>query len=191
MAFWLCNIPIIPWQNDPPRPCYLPRFIGFTGSNAALTFDEIENRTESDAMRKSELSPTQLRDWNVFNLLLEHNGWVDTRETEKLLDAGESVNPEGLREWRQTNGMLQARFHAPVNMISLRITDNLLEEMVQFHFLYDHKPERILEWMVEVADTLSLESYPELLKQADGRCEMILLEVSDTEIYEVKPPTNA
>lgn len=142
-------------------------------------------------MRKAELTPTQLRDLSVFNLLLDHHGWVDQFDTEKRLDAGEMVNPEGLRETYGAQITIQARFHAPVNMISLRITDSYTDEKVQFHFLFDDKPERILEWMVEVCGELNMDSYPELLKLADGKCEMILLEVSDTEIYEVKPPTKA
>ncbi|MEL6673442.1 MAG: hypothetical protein AAFR61_14655 [Bacteroidota bacterium] len=141
-------------------------------------------------MRKAELTTSQLRDLNVFNLLLEQHNWIDVEDTEKRLDQGEVVNPEGFREIYNQNVSLQARFHAPVNMISLRITDTQLEERVQFHFLFDNRPERILEWIVSICDELSLDSYPELLKLANGKCEMILLEVSDTEIYEVKPPTS-
>lgn len=142
-------------------------------------------------MRKAELTPSQLRDLRVFNLILDHHDWVDLNDTEKRLDAGENVNPEGLRETYSAQVVLQARFHAPVNMISLRIIDTKFDERVQFHFLFDDKPERILEWMIDVSDVLNLETYPNLLKKADGKCEMILLEVSDTEIYEVKPPTKA
>lgn len=142
-------------------------------------------------MLKSELNPAQLRDIKVFNLILECDGWEDQFETEKKLDAGEMVNPEGLRTIQEAFVTLQARFHAPVNMISLRIIDRFLDDRVQFHFLFDDTPERILEWIVSVRPSLTLDSYPELLKQADGKCEMILLEVSDTEIYEVKPPANA
>lgn len=142
-------------------------------------------------MRKAELTSTQLRDLRVFNLILDHNDWIDLNDTEKKMDMGENVNPEGLRETYSAHVVLQARFHAPVNMISLRIMDTKFDERVQFHFLFDDRPERILEWMVEVSDELNLETYPEMLKLADGKCEMILLEVSDTEIYEVKPPTKA
>jgi hypothetical protein len=140
-------------------------------------------------MRKADLTATQLRDVNMFNLILECDNWVDQFDTEKKLDAGELVNPEGLRATHQNGVSLIARFHAPVNMISLRIKDLYQEDEVQFHFLFDNRPERILEWLAEVKNDLNLETYPELLKEADGRCEMILLEVSDTEIYEVKPPT--
>ena len=142
-------------------------------------------------MRKSDLSKEQLRDLNIFNLLLEHHGWTDDEDLEELLDAGELVTPEGYRGISNRGVLLEARYHAPVNMISLRITDRLQEEKVQFHFLFDKQPERILEWITTVSGELSMDTYPELLKQADGRCEMILLEVSDTEIYEVKPPTSA
>ena len=141
-------------------------------------------------MRKVEMTKPQLRDLNIFNLILESNGWVDQDDIEKRLDNGETVNPEGLRMISGQSAILQARFHAPVNMISLRITDLLIDERVQFHFLYDDRPERILEWIVSVTDQLSMDTYPDLLKTANGRCEMILLEVSDTEIYEVKPPTS-
>lgn len=142
-------------------------------------------------MRKADLTATQLRDLSMFNLILECDGWIDQFDTEKQFDAGELVNPEGLRVAHDRGITLMARFHAPVNMISLRITDVNQEDKVQFHFLFDNRPERILEWLVEVRASLNLESYPELLKEADGRCEMILLEVSETEIYEVKPPTSA
>lgn len=140
-------------------------------------------------MRKGDLNSTQLRDINVFNLILDCDGWVDQYDTEKKFDSGELVNPEGLRIAIQNNIRLQVRFHAPVNMISLRITDIYKNDNIQFHFLFDNRPERILEWLVAVKNELNFESYPEKLKEADGRCEMILLEVSDTEIYEVKPPT--
>lgn len=142
-------------------------------------------------MQKCELNPQQQRDLNVFNLILEHRGWTDTQETELRLDLGESVNPEGYRVLHTKQAVLQARFHAPVNMISLRILDFQYEDKVQFHFLFDEKPERILEWMAQVGEELSIANYPELLKMANGKCEMILLEVSESEIYEVKPPTNA
>jgi hypothetical protein len=141
-------------------------------------------------MRKVELTPTQLRDLNVFNLIFDLHHWEDGEETEMRMDHGEAVNPEGLRVTNCRNILLEARFHAPVNMISLRLTDLFLEDCVQFHFLYDNQPERIVEWLIQHAEELSLESYPDLLKEADAHCEMILLEVSDTEIYEVKPSAN-
>ncbi|MEO0473899.1 MAG: hypothetical protein AAF206_30095, partial [Bacteroidota bacterium] len=71
-------------------------------------------------MRKSDLSPTQLRDLNVFNLVLECEGWADYKETEVRFDAGEMVNPEGFRVMHGPQAVLYARYHAPVNMISLR-----------------------------------------------------------------------
>ncbi|MEL7340242.1 MAG: hypothetical protein AAGM67_07135 [Bacteroidota bacterium] len=141
-------------------------------------------------MRKADLTETQLRDVNLFNLILECDGWNDQYDTEKRLDAGELVNPEGVRVTYGEGTVLQARYHAPVNMISLRITDLNRDDKVQFHFLFDNRPERILEWLVEVKGELNFDTYPEMLKEADGKCEMILLEVSETEIYEVKPPTS-
>ncbi len=141
-------------------------------------------------MRKSELTEHQLRDLRVFNLILDYNGWADQNNTEKKMDSGLNVNPEGYRVISGDNTILQAKFHAPVNMISLSITDLYLEEKVQFHFLFDNSPERILEWLVSISDQLNMDTYPDLLKHADGKCEMILLEVSDSEIYEVKPPTS-
>lgn len=141
-------------------------------------------------MRKSELSQTQLRDLNVFNLLLEHHGWADERDTERRMDAGEAMNPEGMRGFYAPKHYLQLRFHAPINMMSLFLEDQQQDETIQVHFLFDDKPERIIEWLARVADDFSLETYPDLLREADGRCEMILLEVSETEIYEVKPSTN-
>ena len=64
-------------------------------------------------MRKAELTSTQLRDLRVFNLILDHNDWIDLNDTEKRMDMGENVNPEGLRETYSAHVVLQARFHAP------------------------------------------------------------------------------
>ncbi|MEM6264332.1 MAG: hypothetical protein AAGI38_17595 [Bacteroidota bacterium] len=140
-------------------------------------------------MRKEDLTSQQIRDLNIFNLLLECDGWVDDEDVENRLDQGEDVNPEGVRNCANGKARLLARYHAPVSMISLRISDLLSKEKVQFHFLFDDRPERILEWLVQHSDELSMENYPEVLKEANGRCEMILLEVSESEIYEVKPPS--
>ncbi|MEO1448379.1 MAG: hypothetical protein AAFV07_02565 [Bacteroidota bacterium] len=142
-------------------------------------------------MRKGDLSSNQLKRLNLFHLITEAYGWEDPHDTEVRMEAGEDLNPEGYRIFRKPGLCLEALFHAPVDMLSLRLSDLHNKERVQFHFLFDHKPERIVEWVVSVADELDINTYPELLQEANGKCEMILLEVSDTEIYEVKPPTKA
>ncbi len=142
-------------------------------------------------MKKIDLNASQLRDINLFNMILECYGWEDLDDVEGKLEEGQMVNPEGSRVLRNTHTLLHAKFHAPVNMISLLINDRINQESVQFHFLYDLAPERILEWIATTGEELTLEKYPELLKGASGKCEMILLEVSDSEIYEVKPPAGA
>ena len=42
-------------------------------------------------MRKAEMTKPQLRDLNVFNLILESHGWVDQDDIEKRLDNGETL----------------------------------------------------------------------------------------------------
>lgn len=138
-------------------------------------------------MRKQDLTATQLRDLSIFYVILEHHGWVDTEGVELQFDAGEKVSPEGQVSKIYGQTELRAHFHAPVRMISLKITDLILEDQVQFHFLYEKNPESLLEWMCEHSAELTLESYPDLLKDAEKLCAMILMEVSDQEIYEVKP----
>ena len=138
-------------------------------------------------MRLSEMTASQAKDLSLFNLILECYGWEDPTDTEGRLEAGENVKPEGFRIWRQGGLMLQARFHAPVNMISLSMIDSLRREKVQFHFIYDHNPAPILEWLVSVMESFNMDTYAELIKDADGKCEVILLEISESEIYEVKP----
>jgi|GEM_PF-2594332 len=142
-------------------------------------------------MRKTELSEIQLRDLNIFNLLLEFHGWEDYQNTEKRMDQDTDMNPEGSRTLCNGVAVLEVKLHIPVNMISLRISDIYARERVQFHFLYDTQPEYLLEWLTSCGTDLSLETYPELLKDAVGKCEMILLEISDTEIYEVRPPAKS
>jgi hypothetical protein len=142
-------------------------------------------------MKKSELNKTQKRDLDVFNLLLEYHRWDDSWGVEEDMDHGEDGNPEGYRCLSRSGLLIEAKFHAPVNMISVSVTDVMLDEQVQFHFLFDDRPERILEWIVSMGETLSMENYPELLRTTKGKCEMVLVEVSDTEIYEMKPPAEA
>lgn len=138
-------------------------------------------------MRKQDLTATQLRDLSIFYVILEHHDWGDLEGVENRFDNGEKVSPEGQVSKIISHTELRAQFHAPVRMISLKITDLILEDQVQFHFLYEKNPESLLEWMCEHADKLTLESYPDLLKDAEKLCAMILMEVSDQEIYEVKP----
>jgi len=138
-------------------------------------------------MRQSEFNPTQARDWRLFNLILETYGWDDFDDTEWRMDQGEICTPEGYRSRRNGYSILEVRYHAPVNMISLRVTDTSSQDNIQLHFLYDDRPERILEWIVAQQEHLDLDSYSSLLKNAQQQCEMILLEKSDMEIYEVKP----
>ncbi|MCI4667198.1 MAG: hypothetical protein MRZ79_03490 [Bacteroidia bacterium] len=124
-------------------------------------------------------------------MILEHHGWDDPSNTESRLDQGENVKPEGYRSTKNSCLTLLARFHAPVNMISLSLIDILSREKVQFHFLYTEKPELIIEWIVKVADQLDLENYSEIVKKSQVHCDMILLEISESEIYEVRPSARA
>lgn len=137
-------------------------------------------------MRKNELTKSQLQHLNVFNLILEHHGWDDPSNTEQRLDQGENVKPEGSRSRKNSSLTLLARFHAPINMISLSLIDLMSRENVQFHFLFTEKPELILEWIVQVANQIDLENYSELVKKSKVNCDMILLEISESEIYEVR-----
>ena len=142
-------------------------------------------------MLKLELSKTQLRDLNIFNLLLESDGWEDHDGHEQQMDAGEEVHPEGKRTIFNGKSWLEACFHAPINMISLKISEYLSSEAVQFHFFFDSHPERLLEWLIQFRPKLSLDSYPSFLKNATLQCEMTLMEISGSGFYEVKPPTGS
>lgn len=141
-------------------------------------------------MQRSDMNDSQRRDWQLFNLLLESYGWEDIDDTEWRMEQGESCTPEGHRARRHGHTLLEARLHAPVNMISLRLSEPQHNpDNIQLHFLYDDRPERILEWIVAHAEQLTIEAYQPLLSSAQRQCEMILLEKSDMEIYEVKPST--
>lgn len=142
-------------------------------------------------MHKTDLTQNQERDLNIFNLILECNDWVDLDDCELRLERGEQVSPEGRRLLCNGKAILEAQFHAPLNMITLQITDLQTFEKVRLHFMYDEQPERLLEWLAEGGLTLQLDNYPEWLKEVNGRCEMILLELAHDEIYEVKPPSPA
>lgn len=139
------------------------------------------------------MSAQQMKDWNMFHLILEAWRWEDLEETERRFEAGEMLKPEATRILRRDNMKLEARYHAPVNMLSLKMTDFSRDEMLQAHFLYDDHPERILEWMVATADQVVTDNFEDIVRSANGNCAMILFERSNMEIYEVKPgaSTNA
>ncbi len=135
-----------------------------------------------------DLNETQVRDLNLFNLILEAHGWHDSDETEKRILAGENQCPEGKQTIVHGTSCLEAQFHAPLNMITLQIKDIIDHDRIRFYFFYDEKVERILEWLAAVSERLNMDSYIECLKEVFGKCEMILLELAKDEIYEVKPP---
>lgn len=138
-----------------------------------------------------DLTDIQKRDLNWFNMILEAHGWHDPDETESRIEAGEDLSPEGKRMINYEATSLEVEFHAPLNMLTLRIKDIITSEQIRFYFFYDEKVERILEWLVAVSERLNLESYIECLKEVFGKCEMILIELAKDEIYEVKPPKTA
>lgn len=125
----------------------------------------------------------------MFHLILEAYGWEDLENTEAQFEADQSMKPEAARVLRLSQVELEARYHAPVNMISLRIWGREEGEL-QAHFLYDHRPERIIEWIVQQARDFYPEKFEEQIKEARPYCEMILFEKSNTEIYEVRPGAN-
>ncbi|MEO0899027.1 MAG: hypothetical protein AAFY71_21625 [Bacteroidota bacterium] len=133
------------------------------------------------------MTKTQLRDLQMFNMILECHGWADPSYTEEKLESGQSVKPEGLQVFRNDRAHLIAKFHAPINMIDLSILDNKRKSSVHFHFIYDQAPEKLLDWMVGIAAELDMESFSALIRGAEGKCDMILMEKSEKEIYEFKP----
>ncbi len=139
-------------------------------------------------MRKSDLNRDQLYHLSLFNLILECHGWEDVADTELRFDQGELVAPEGNRSFANGNSILEARFHSPINMVTLRVYNNERSQFVTFHFLFDNRPERILEWIAAEGNLLDIENYRNKLKHTEGLCEMTLLEISQSEIYEVRPP---
>ncbi len=138
-------------------------------------------------MRKCDLSTDQLLHLNIFNLILEFAGWDDLHDTEKRFDAGQMVTPEGNRCLESEGNRLEARFHAPINMITLRVTDTRRNRVAVMHFLFDKSPERILEWIRDQGPTLAVDNYERLLASAEGRCELTLIETPEAESFEVRP----
>lgn len=138
-----------------------------------------------------DLTDTQKRDLNWFNMILEAHGWHDPDGTESRIEAGEDLCPEGKRMITHDTTSLSVEFHAPLNMITLQIKDIITFEQIRFYFFYDDQVERILEWLTAVSKQLNLETYIECLKEVFGKCEMILIELGKDEIYEVKPPDTA
>ena len=138
-------------------------------------------------MKKSQLTSSQLKDLNLFILILECHGWEDYLETEKQLNEGKDVNPESVFICREGSISLEVQFHAPVQMISLSISDHSLRQKVDLFFIYEQQPELILEWIVTVKGKVELNNYKELLHASSEICKTILVAESSAEHIELKP----
>ncbi len=140
-------------------------------------------------MKKTELSKAQLQHLQMFNLILECDGWVDYLSVEEQFEAGKDMNPEGIMSLRDDSLILEAQFHIPVQMISLSISDKIVRRKVDIFFLYDQHPEHILEWIVSVRPKLGIDTYRKLLKDDSNICKTIFLAESNPERIELKPHT--
>ncbi|MEM6764225.1 MAG: hypothetical protein AAF824_14175 [Bacteroidota bacterium] len=138
-------------------------------------------------MKKSSLTASQLDHLNLFSLILECDGWADPLAIERKFDEGEEVSPEGMRVYEYQKRILEAQFHAPVNMITLGISTQGEEEKVVLFFLYMSKPEKILEWMVAVKDKISTDNYSTYLEEINDYCTTIMEAVSTAASCELKP----
>lgn len=140
-------------------------------------------------MKKSELNNLQTGHLNLFNLILECNGWEDPLKVEDRLDKGECINPEGIRSYWNEMAKLEAQFHAPVYMISLSISSPASSRNIHIFFFYEDKPQRILEWIAGIKDQLNLQTYAPLLKQFKQELQesgdTILLTDSPSKVYEL------
>lgn len=127
-----------------------------------------------------------LKDIDYFSLILEAYGWDEKKGHTQMKLA---TQPEASYTFATATTHLEAKFHEPLNMISLCIRDIARQQNVQFHFMYHEQPQVILEWIAKVSPELSIDNYPIVLKGAAGKCEMILLEMEGNKMYEVIPPT--
>lgn len=127
----------------------------------------------------------KLTDIDLFHLVLEAYSW----DLVAHAAAQGSRQAEAVYEYATRTTTFVTSFHQPLNMISVQVKDTVEgSRFIQLHFMYDEKPERILEWLVAVADKLTMENYHELLKGTQGKCEMMLLELANKKIYELIPP---
>lgn len=138
-----------------------------------------------------KIKKTTVKDIDLFHLILEAYGWDEIKADSKI-DAHLFHNqPEAVYNYSTRHTKMVIKFHEPLNMISLWIEEvKNTKQNVQLHFMYDEHPERILEWIAKVSHELSIDNYPTLLKDAKGKCEMMLLELSNSKMYEVIPPAN-
>lgn len=140
-------------------------------------------------MKLTQLSETQVKQVNLFNLILECDGWVDEDSVEGRLQEGQDVSPEGKMSIRTDHVILESQLHIPVQMISLSITDRVLKHKVDIFFFYDENPEWVLEWMVSARDQLNLDNFQQLLERNLNICRTILLAETTAESIELKPLT--
>ncbi len=127
-----------------------------------------------------------LRDIDYVQLILEAYGWAENTGS---LSCGEN-QPEAGYYIMNEKLNLNVSFHEPLNLITLQMDEISGGNSVKLHFMYDDKPQRILEWIVSVYKEINMTNYASLLKTAIGKCEMMLLELKNKKIYEVIPPAS-
>lgn len=131
----------------------------------------------------------KVSDIDLFHLILEAYCWDELKYSEAEASVYGS-KAEATYIYSTKSARFEAKFHQPLNMISLHLQDIFRKQGIQFHFMYSEKPELILEWIAQEASNITLENYPTVLKKAAGKCEMILLELDNNKMYEVIPPAS-
>lgn len=138
-----------------------------------------------------KIKKTTVKDIDLFHLILEAYGWDEIKTNSKTDVHLFHNQPEAVYAYNTRHTKMVIKFHEPLNMISLWIEEvKNRKQNVQLHFMYDEHPERILEWVAKASHELSIDNYPVLLKDTKGKCEMMLLELSNSKMYEVIPPAN-
>ncbi|RMG69735.1 MAG: hypothetical protein D6722_09645 [Bacteroidetes bacterium] len=132
---------------------------------------------------KTNLSPQEKQQLDLFNLLLEYHGWEDLQQIEWRLDHGQKVPVLGMRTYRSSQGYLEARFHAGIAMISIDISTG--GSPARLHCAFGHNPLPLLEFITQQADNLLAELDASLGPLSDT-CLEVLQENEDHQITRLR-----
>ncbi len=134
--------------------------------------------------KKNAIKSSNLRDIDYVQLIMEAYNWVEIGIEYR------GSNPAEATYYNINNNVsLTLEFHQPLNLITLQIEGVHGANSLKLHFMFDNRPQRILEWIVSVQNDININNYTVLLKTAIGKCEMMLLELENKKIYEVVLPS--
>ncbi len=137
-------------------------------------------------MKKCEMSTHQLKSVRHFNVIMDTHGWEDLRHIEEDMDKGMNTIPEGEYTWTNLHYQHTLQLHIPLGMLRLQVVNQQTGEEVLWLMFYRFQPQQIASWIGQHPELINTEELEPLMDACIGECEAIILQDTETELYEIR-----